>query len=149
MQPVEDFMREFFRARITEEQSYQENRAPFRRKFYCDEGGKDSHLQILAMFQSEEIVSVAGSASEAIVITVHKNPFYKTSAQMHRKRYHVKAAGEGWLIQFVEAECPLCLGLGDRSCAYCKGKLWRREGLTAEEREREDKGNPPPSPPEG
>ena len=149
MKPVEEFMREFFRARDVDHQREMASRAPFRERYYADECQTDSRSGILEMLQSEEIVSVDGSATKATVITAHKNPFYKLGAQTPRKRYHLKSSGDSWLIQFVEAECPFCHGLGDEKCVYCKGKHWRREGLTAEEREREDKGNPPPSPPEG
>ncbi len=135
-QSIEEFMREFFHARITDEQRYQAIRAPFRKKYYADECRTDGRSRTLEMLQSEEIVSVERSNSEATAITVHRNPFYKPDAQMHRRRYHLKPAGDGWLIQFVEAECPFCHGLGDETCMYCKGKHWRREGLTAEERER-------------
>ena len=149
MQSIEEFMREFLRVRLAEEKRTQNIRAPFRKKFYCDDLDRKSYSHILAMFQSEEIVSVSGSGSEATVVTVYKNPFYKPASQMHRKRYHLKPAGESWSIQRVEAECPLCMGRGDESCPYCKGKHWRREGLTAEERDREDGENPPPLPREG
>jgi len=146
MQPVDDFMREFFRARTAEEQREMASRAPFRRKFYADGCQTDSRSQKLAIIQSEEIVSIDGSDTKATVITAHKNPFYKPGSQNHRKRYHLKSSGDNWLIEFVETECPFCHGLGDEKCVYCKGKHWRRGGLTAEERDREDKGNPPPSP---
>jgi hypothetical protein len=140
MRPVEDFMHEFFHARTVEEQREMASRAPFRQKYFADECQADSRSHKLAMIQSEEVVDLTQSDSEAVVITVYKNPFYKPSNQMKRKRYHLKPAGDSWLIQFVETECPFCHGVGDENCRFCKGKHWRRGGRTAEERESDDKG---------
>jgi hypothetical protein len=125
MQAVEDFMREFFCARIVEEQREMVSRAPFRQKFYAHECQADSRAGTLERLQSVEVVSVTESDSEAVVIMVFKNDSYKPGNQMHRERYQLKPAGDSWLIQSVEMECPACHGLGDETCIFCKGKHWR------------------------
>ena len=124
MQQIEDFMREFFRARIVEEEREMASRAPFRQKYFTTDCKKDSRAGALEKFQSEKVASVSGSGSEVAVITVFKSPFHKPANQMHRERYHLKPAGDSWLIWKVELACPMCHGLGDEDCIYCKGKQW-------------------------
>jgi hypothetical protein len=124
MQDVINFMRDFFCARIVEEQRYQASRLPFRQKFFSSDCWWDSRGGTLEMMESERIVSTDGSDLEAMVITAYNIPFFASGAKTHRRRYHLKATGGNWLIWLVENECPACNGQGDESCIYCKGKHW-------------------------
>jgi len=125
MQPIEDFFREFFLARIADEERYQVSREEYRRRFFTSDCSWDSHERVLEMLQSEKISSVENSDSEVSVITVRTNSFYPADSQLHKYRYHLKASANTWLISHVEIECPACGGRGDESCVFCKGKHWK------------------------
>jgi hypothetical protein len=125
MQTIEEFMLEFFRARIANEEREIASRAPFRQKYFTNDCKKDSRAGALEKFQSEEVVSVSESDSEVAVITTFKSPFHKPGDQTHRERYLLKVTGDGWLIWKVELECPICHGQGDVNCVCCKGEHWK------------------------
>ena len=127
MQNVVDFMREFFKSRVNEEKREMTSRAPFRETFFSSDCQYDRRSRTLEILESEEIVSLDGTDSNAFVITVSKSPFFKIGGPTHRKRYNLKLAGDSWLIQAVQIECPVCHGLGDANCISCKGKHWRGE----------------------
>jgi hypothetical protein len=124
MEPVEDFMRKFFRARIAEEKRILASGAPFRQKFYTVDCQSDSRAGTLEMLQSEEIIGVSGSDLEPTIITVATVTFCPPIPQTHRLRYHLKAVSDSWLIWQVESECRYCGGHGDERCIFCKGKHW-------------------------
>lgn len=124
MQKAEDFMAELFQARIAEEKRSLTNRAPYRKRFFAADCVWDSRIGTLEMIESELIVSIERSDSEAAVITEFKVPFYASGAQMHRRRYHLKVADDSWLIYKVELQCLACHGQSDESCLFCKGKHW-------------------------
>lgn len=124
MQRVEQFMRELFLARIAEEERVLATRAPYRQKYFKPGCQWDSHAGTLEMIQTESIVTVEGSDSEAKVTTEYKVPFYARGPQTHRLRYHLEAAGGSWLVCRVDLQCPACRGQGDESCISCKGKHW-------------------------
>lgn len=125
MQQVEEFMQELFLARIADEKRILANRVGYRQKFFTADCYWDSRTGTLEMIETELIVSIERSDSEAAVITEYKVPFYTSGAQMHRRRYHLKAAGDSWLICHVEHQCPICHGQGDEGCNSCKGKHWK------------------------
>jgi hypothetical protein len=124
MQQVEAFIKELFSARIAEEKTVLANRAGYRRKFFCPDCRCDSRSGTLQMIETEVIVSIEESDSEAAVVTEHEVPFYASGVQTHRRRYHLKAAGDSWLISDVEMQCVYCHGEGDEGCMGCKGKHW-------------------------
>jgi hypothetical protein len=124
MQRIEEFMRDLFLTRIAEEKRILENRVGYRQKFFSSDCRWDNRAGTLEMIETELIVSVERSDSEAAVITEYKVPFYASGVQVHRRRYHLKAAGDNWLIGLVEHECLACHGQGDEGCRNCKGKHW-------------------------
>jgi len=124
MKPVEEFMHEFFRARLIEEQSHQANRAPFRQRFFTQDCLYDSHVDTLKRMASEKIVGVEGGPSNPKIIT-EQTFHYKARARRIRLRYHLQPLADDWLIGSVQSACLVCEGRGDRNCPYCKGKLWR------------------------
>jgi hypothetical protein len=126
-QPIEEFMHEFFCARIVEEQSFQESRLPFRRKFFAKECRYDSHADTLSRLRSEKVLNIDEGGSNATVTTEQKFP-YSGGEKTIRLRYYLRAAENGWLIHNVQTACFICGGYGDRSCAFCKGKQWLDAG---------------------
>jgi hypothetical protein len=123
MQRLEDFMVEFFRARIAEEQSHQASRAPFRRKFFADDCRYDSHADTLVRMESEKVIAVERRESDPKVIT-EQTFHYSRGIRKIRLRYHLQPFNDGWLIRDVQSGCFVCEGRGESNCPYCKGKKW-------------------------
>lgn len=128
MQQVEDFMRDLFVTRITEEKQILANRASYRQKFFSCDCYWDSRTGTLKMIETEQILNIQRTDSEATVITEYKVPYYISDDRAYRHRYHLKLGSDNWLIWLVENECPACRGQGDESCIYCKGKHWTSGG---------------------
>lgn len=124
MQQVKEFIQGLFSARLSEMKRELASRLPYRQKFFTADCRWDSRAGILEMIESEKIVSIDESASEATVVTMHSVSFISSGNKTHRLRYHLKAVDDNWLIWLVENECPACNGQGDESCIYCKGKHW-------------------------
>jgi hypothetical protein len=124
MKPVEEFVRELFDARITEEKRMLASRDPYRQKYFAPDCFWDSRKGTLEMIESEDIVSIDESALKATVITAFVVPYAKSGHDKSRLRYHLKVVGDSWLVEFVEHECLACNGQGDESCTVCRGKHW-------------------------
>ena len=124
MQQIEKFMGQLFRARIEEENRILANRSPYRQKYFTPDCRWDNRAFTLEMLETERIISIEVSDSEAAVITEYKASVSAPSAQINRRRYHLQAGGDRWLISHVDHQCPLCHGQGDESCFGCKGKHW-------------------------
>lgn len=124
MPHVEEFMREFFRARIIEEQRHQVSRLPFRRQFFADDCWYDSRADTLRRMESEKIVSIDEGESDSTVIT-EQALCNSESTKTMRFRYHLQAVKDGWVIREVLVGCVVCGGRGDTNCPYCQGNQWR------------------------
>jgi len=121
-QPVETFMRTYFRARTANCRKELKLIAPLRKKFYAADCTWDSRRGTIERSESEVIVAVSSSDSEATVITSGFSSF--------RLRYHLRPGGQSWLIHCVEFECSVCHGNSEiKHCFLCEGKGW----LSAEE----------------
>jgi len=120
-------MREYFRAKIIDEQEHQANRLPFRRKFFTDDCRYDSHAETLQRMESEKVVSVEETTADSKVITEQIFD-YLGKKKTIRLRYHLQVANDDWLIRKVQAACYICEGRGDSSCPHCEGKLWLGSG---------------------
>lgn len=121
MQPAEEFMRDFFRARTAEIKKELENRAPFRQRFFTDDCFWDSRKGVIERNESETIVSVSNSGDKIQVITQQTNPF-------PRLRYHLQRTKQSWLIRCVEMECSSCREVsGNVECVFCNGTGWLGE----------------------
>ena len=127
MHHVEDFMREYFSARIAEEQRHQTSRLPFRNKFYADDCRYDSRADTLMRMESEKIVSIDDGKSDSMVIT-EQTRCNSGGIKKMSFRYHLQTVNEGWVIRAVDIACVVCGGRGDNSCPYCKGKRWVNAG---------------------
>jgi hypothetical protein len=124
MQTIEDFMREYFHARLAEEERYLASRAPYRQRFFTGDCQWDNRARSLEIIKSEQIEGVNQGDTETLVITAYKIAWRADDPKRHRLRYHLKPEGHSWLIRYVELACPLCQGLGGSDCMYCKGKQW-------------------------
>jgi hypothetical protein len=120
MQSIEEFMREFFRARTVDLREELERRAPFRERFFTPECAWDSREGAIERSESEEIVSILSSEAAAQVVTREEDPFPAL-------RYHLEASGDAWIIRAVEVACLACAGKpGNAECIFCGGTGWRR-----------------------
>lgn len=117
-------MQELFLTRAAEEKRILANRLGYREKFFTPDCHWDSRAGTLGMIETEVILSIEQSHLEARVITAYSAPFYKSGVKAHRRRYHLEAVGDKWLIRLAEDECLACRGQGDESCVCCKGKHW-------------------------
>jgi hypothetical protein len=124
MQEVEDFMRELLGTRIAEEKAILANRAPYRKRFFTPDCRWDNRQFTLEMIESEQVVSVERSGSEAVVITEYTSSIFPPSARTKRRRYHLIDENDSYLICAVEDQCPYCKGQGDAGCVGCEGKHW-------------------------
>jgi hypothetical protein len=133
MQTVDEFMQDYFVARLLEQQRQDASYAPFRQRFHTPDCFWDSRFGVLEMMQSEQVLSTSISGSGAEVITTRK----ALTQALDRLRYHLLSTGTSWLIQSVDFECFMCLGkTDDKDCPFCHGTGWQII--------RHDRGIPPP-----
>jgi len=122
MQPVEEFMRQYFDERIAEEKREQASRAPFRRKFHTEDCYWDSRAGTLETIQSERVLRAWNSDTTAEVITSRESPGLE---DVHQLRYHLQRSLDSWLIQSVDLWCMSCCGeAGTENCIFCHGTGW-------------------------
>ena len=125
MQSVHDFMGEFLRARVIEEEALQSARLPFRKKFFSPDCQWDSRSRSLEKLRSEKVSSVEFSPTGPVATTSYRNPFSKrNSGTVLFMRYHLMAKDDGWIIRVAEMGCVACEGVGDATCPACKGRHW-------------------------
>lgn len=124
MRDIAEFMQDLFLTRAAEEKSILANRAPYRQKFFDADCRWDNRAFTLKMIESEKILNIESSGSEAAVITEYEIRSNARAVRIQRWRYHLKASGERWVIYNVEHRCIACRGEGDASCMQCKGKHW-------------------------
>jgi len=116
---IEPFIYNCFQARTAALKMVSESRRAYRQRFYHSECGWDSRRGGVELSEDEKIVSVSPSETGFAVVTTGSHP-------NHRSRYRVKASGESWLIQEVDAECGHCRIFGSSTeCAECGGTGWR------------------------
>jgi hypothetical protein len=123
MQSVEEFMLEYLQENIAVLKRSLDDFAPFRRKFYTDDfilGSRRADKLKELLEETEKIIQISSSDKTAKVITVKTG-----KAASSKVRYNLVAANKNWLIQSMDSECPLCLGMeGNTSCSICKGEGW-------------------------
>ena len=117
-------MRDYFRARIAEEQRELRNRAGFRQKFYTPDCFFDSRAGTIKMIESEQVISSTANGETEDVITVITNPLVKGSGP-RKQRYLLIKSGDAWLIREGQLACHSCDGKpGNEGCMLCHGKGW-------------------------
>src|ERR1019366_2786429 len=124
MQSIEEFMRGYFDALISEEKRRQVSHAPFCRRFYTEDCDLGSRREMLEMFQSEKVVSVSSSDTKAKVITTREIP--DQPGNFYDMRYHLQAHNDSWMICGFDLRCCSCNGEVEKdSCPCCRGTGWR------------------------
>jgi hypothetical protein len=124
MQPLDQFMRDYFLARIAEEERELRSRAAYRRKFFTAGCFFDSREGTIEMIKSEHVIRSTASDETGEVITVITDPSLAGSPPL-RHRYLLTPSGESWLISEVQLPCYSCGGEpGNDGCMLCHGKGW-------------------------
>jgi hypothetical protein len=120
MQPVEDFVNEYFRARSEVRRAIRQLYVPFDSRFLAPAltQPRDDHQS-----EAERILTVEGTDSEAQATT--------TGYFGPPLRYGVSAASGAWQITRIEAKCPACHGTGKTkdgkgNCGHCQSTGWLR-----------------------
>jgi hypothetical protein len=120
MQSPEEFMQQYFDARLVQEMRERQSRVPFRERFYAADCRWDSRDSSLGMFQSETILRVVSTESTAEVVSTRT-----LRCDAHQLRYHLNRHGNSWLITSVDLWCRSCGGEAGRAdCKVCRGVGW-------------------------
>jgi len=134
MQTVDEFMQDYFAARLADHQLELARRAPFWHKFHTPDCLWDSRAGTSEMMQSEQVDIITVSGDTAEVITT-RNTFRQHL--QHGLRYHLTSTGSRWQIQSVDLWCSACRGnAGNNQCIFCHGTGWLNP--------HRDRGTPPP-----
>lgn len=128
MQSPEEFMRQYFEARIAQERREAADRVPFRRKYFaeCFQYSRAGRLQ---MFLSEKVISISSSETQAEVITTRAN--LGMSDQIYYSRYRLEGRHDRWQILDFELQCCACNGEpGNAKCPACHGTGWKSTNMS-------------------
>jgi hypothetical protein len=117
---IEQFMTDHFRDRTLAWKKETEIYGDHVKGFYSPECDWTRWVVSVQMSESERIVSAQPVGLGAQVITRDFNPL--------RMRYHLRPAGQSWLIWEVDTECPVCHLQGRRAdCFWCGGTIWEHK----------------------
>lgn len=138
---IEAFMTDHFRERTAVRKREFEIYAEYAKQFYSPECDWTRWVQSVQGSEAERILSVAPVDTGAHVIT--------SGSDILRLRYHLRPAGESWLIWEVDPECLNCLHQGrSATCFWCGGTIWdRRKSNAGLMRGRPPGEEPPPENP--
>jgi hypothetical protein len=100
------FMDDYFKARILEEKEYQSRRIPFRSKFFSPECRFDSHVDTIARFMSEKVLSVESEENEVYVVTEQEFR-YSGGIQKMRHKFTLQPYEVSWRIREVKVIYPV------------------------------------------
>lgn len=119
MKSSESFLLEYFAARNGEIKREEEGRKPFRKAFFSDHCLWESRLKALELSESEHVVLLEETDTEAIAITTRYGSLPKL-------RYTLKRGDHsGWLIHKIQPACGVCSGVeGKKDCVICLGNGW-------------------------
>jgi hypothetical protein len=125
MQPIEDFMQQFFAEKVKTNRAWVEHWSSFDQKYYAPDWIERRERGFLLSSPPEVVEHVTQSEISAEVITSG----YHFRSTQHRQRYHLVAAGESWQIRSIDMECGICHATGKTKtggapCPVCKGKGW-------------------------
>jgi hypothetical protein len=123
MKKIEEFMAEYFSAKIEDEIHYQRDRLNFRRQFYSENCRYDSHTVTLDRLKSEKVVSIEQNDTDVYVITEFQYCFNGHNIML-KLRYQLQSFNGTWLIKNVQTACSMCDTIGNMDCISCKGKYW-------------------------
>jgi len=131
MQRVEDFLKDYFRARSEWDRASGRVYEPLEARFLDPGYASFSHEESARLSDEESILSCDVSDCDAKVIT--SGCFGKG----HRMRYLLSGVTGDWRIVGIALECGLCHGSGQRKdgkseCPLCKGEGWKPLGKARE-----------------
>lgn len=131
MQPIEEFMREYFDTKAELQAAWMKHSAPFREKFYTSDYAEEVR----------DARDKIGSEQKAQPPAVSSAKIYDESAEVvtseflgnrrQQFRYFLKSSGDRWLIQRQDWQCFLCKGTGrkgEAACQICGGAGWKNYG---------------------
>jgi len=125
MQTVEQFMLEYLNEMDAMLRKNLDDFIPFREKFYTDDcilGSRRADKLKELIAEVEKVLRISSSEKTTEVITVKTGKGGSTKV-----RYNLVTANKNWLIQSMDLECPLCVGVeGNTSCSICRGDGWYR-----------------------
>lgn len=97
MQTKEEFMAEYFGARIPEEWEHPAMRELFRGAYFTENCGFDIYAEKLALLESETILSAEDEGEVATVVTEQVFA-YRGAPKKIRLKYFLARQGESWRI---------------------------------------------------
>ncbi len=127
MERVEDFLREFIRARTEAQRASCAGFLPLIDRFFAP--GYDPFNPKLGVEHSEKETVLAVSPADGFTEVITSG----STGGNWRTRYRLSPAGDSWRISAMEWECGICHGSGkakdgQRECKLCKGKGWKLLG---------------------
>ena len=120
MESIEEFIRKYLSERVSVLRQEEQELAPFRAKFYTEDCRRDRRARIVAESESETLIDVSGRETEGQAITRVRT----AAGETQRVRYHVRLAGDRWLIRALDIECRYCRGVAGSHCQCCEGNGW-------------------------
>ena len=129
MQPVEDFLHEYFRNRTELLQESCGGWESHTQRFFAPLYEPYNRQKTVADSEAERIISVSSADGSAEVITTG------FAGDRWRFRYRLSAIDDRWRIKSMEMECGICHGSGKAKdgksdCRLCKGAGWKLVGET-------------------
>jgi len=123
MKGVEDFLREYFRARTDLHREFARLHGPVADRFFSADHRSYRPEWSIQHSEAERILSVSPLENGAEVVTSG------CLGDRFRMRYRLCATLDSWRIESIEMECDICHGTGKRKdgesdCRLCKGKGW-------------------------
>ena len=127
MQPIEQFMHDYFRDRTGFLQESVGGWETHVRKFFTSAYQPYDRQKTVADSEAERILSVTSADGLTEIIT---SGF---AGGRRRFRYRLSSVGERWRITSMEMECGICDGSGKAKdgksdCRLCKGAGWKLVG---------------------
>jgi hypothetical protein len=134
---IEQFMTEHFRERTLAWTKEREIYGDHVKSFFSPECDWTRWVVSVQMSEAERIVSVQAVGLGAHVVT--------RDFELPRMRYHLRPAGQSWLIWEVDTECPVCHLQGRRAdCFWCEGTIWEHKKADGGSLRGEQHGAEPP-----
>ena len=140
---IEQFMRDHFRERTAALQKEAHIYGDYVKQFYGAECDWTRWVVSAESSEAERIVSIVPVDTGAQVTT---DGFGWSE---HQLRYHLRPAGQSWLIWEVDLECSFCVLLGrTANCTWCGGTGWdSAKAKNARTRDKLPGEEPPPDRP--
>ncbi|HEY3855723.1 MAG TPA: hypothetical protein VGO67_15150 [Verrucomicrobiae bacterium] len=114
---IEQFMADYFRAKIALVRQRGDMDAAYRRRFFSSQCAWGSNIKSIEWCEAEKIVNLKTADLGFFVFTDRNGPL--------RIRYQLVPKTQSWLIWKGAAECSMCIRRGIRAdCFLCAGTGW-------------------------